>query len=238
MVRRRKTEVTGAEEVARKRLPSLGTALNRETKSVLRRHGDWWFGQMAERFRYPLVPYGTPNNNAGLHSRTGFLRNSLHKKVEGQKLRNLRLKLWSDSPYAATQEYGGVIRARRTKYMAIPIDDNLTAAGVPKVYSPRELMNDPDVRFVELSTGLFIVRDKRGGGSTGLGRTDTEFLFALRKEVDIPGPESRRNKRPSRLGIRDTALGKESLNRLERRLIRGIGRAVAAATGGGRKRRG
>ena len=147
----------------------------------------------------------------------------MHKKVQGTKLRDLNLRLWSDAPYARLQEYGGRIRARGGGYLAIPVDDNLTATGKPRFRSPR----DPaisDGRFLELPSGtLWFVQDTPG---------DVEFLFALRKQVDIPGPLGVR-RRPSRLGMRDNALGIESKNQLRRRILVGARRAIKTALGGG-----
>jgi len=215
-------------DVARikRRIPSFAVALNREWRSALRKHGDWWFGRMAERFRAPLTPYGQPNPNTTLHNRTGALRNSLHRSVFGTKLKDLGLRMWSDSPYARLQEYGGTIRPRAGKYLAIPIDDNLTPAGAPRHRSPRS----PEIskgRFLETSTGaLFYVLDTDN---------DTKFLFALRKEVDIPGPGPQaRRKGPSRLGMRDMSLGPDSRRLLRRRIQVGARRAIRSSFGGGR----
>lgn len=208
----------------RKSIPSLGTALNREWKSALKKHGGWWFGRMALRFRAPLTVYGQDNPHSTLHNRTGALRNSMHHRLVGTKLADLRLNMWSDSPYAALQEYGGVIKPRSAKYLAIPIDDNLTAAGAPRFRSPR---NVPDGRFLETSDGkLFFVQDTDD---------DVKFMFALRKKVDIPGPRGLR-KRPSRLGMGDTALGTESRRLLRRRVLVGARRAITASFGGSRTR--
>lgn len=209
----------------KKQIPSLGVALAREWKGALRKHGDWWFGRMADRFRAPLTRYGHVNPHSTLHNRSGNLRNSLHKKVQGTRLKALSLRMWSDAPYARLQEYGGVIRARGGGYLAIPVDDNLTPAGKPRYRSPR----DPalsDGRFLELPSGtLWFVLDTPG---------DVKFLFALRKEVDIPGPGPQaRRKRPSRLGMRNQALGIESKRLLRRRIVVGARRAIVSALGGG-----
>ena len=191
---------------------SIGVHVAREWKSALKKHGQWWFGQMAERFRAPLTRYGQPNPHTMLHTRTGALKNSLHHKVEGTKLSSLKLRLWSDSPYAAMQEHGGVVRPRRGKYLAIPADDNLTPAGAPRYRSPR----DPALsqgRFVELPSGqLWFVLDTP---------SDTKFLFAMRKQVRIP----------ARLGMRDVALGRESKRQLNRRILVGTRRAFRKAAG-------
>lgn len=209
----------------KRQIPSLAVALGREWKGALNKHGDWWFGRMADRFRAPLTRYGQENLNSTLHNRSGALRNSMHKKVRGTRLKDLNLRLWSDSPYARLQEYGGVIRPRGGGYLAIPVDDNLTATGQPRYRSPR----DPALsegRFLELPSGsLWFVLDTPG---------DVKFMFALRKEVDIPGPGPlARRRRPSRLGMRDQALGIESKNLLRRRILTGARKAIRTALGGG-----
>jgi hypothetical protein len=191
--------------------------LAREWKGALKTHGGWWFGQMSKRFRAPLTPYGQANPHKILHNRTGALRNSLNHKVEGTSLKSLRLRLSTDSPYANLQEHGGVIKPRRGKFLAIPADDNLTPAGAPRYTSPRQL---PQGRFVELPSGqLWFVLDTPG---------DTKFMFAMRKQVVIPGPKSPR-KGPSRLGMKQTALGKESQRQLQRRIVVGTRRAMRKA---------
>ena len=239
---RRKRNGVNKDDVNRikRKFPSLGTALNRKLKKALRLQGDWWFGKMADRFRAPLVPYGQVNNNRTLHNRTNALRNSLHKRVEGSKLKELRLRMWGDSEYAPLQEYGGVIKPRRANgYLAIPIDDNLTAAGAVRWDSPTH---------PEIVDGFFLASGKNRDSLYYVRRTvevsrkkknkyqeiqDLKFLFALRKRVEIPGPKAPSRKMPSRLGMIDTATNQEARGKLRRRLAVATASALKESFDGG-----
>jgi hypothetical protein len=234
--RRRRSGVNRSDkERLKRKLPSLGTALARRTKQALKTHGQVWFSRMARQFRAPLTPYGQVNTNRTLHNRSNFMRNSLRWRVTGTRLADLGLDLTSNHPGARLQEYGGVVRARRGM-LAIPIDDALTPAGVRKYGSP----TDPEIAdgfFLEIPSGLYYVR--RTGRQRGRGvetRGDLQFLFALRREVEIPGPRAPRRRQPSRLGFRENAIGKRARVGLRKRLVLAQQLAVQDATGGKRKR--
>jgi hypothetical protein len=217
----KKSGVSGLAKTKQK-LPRFKTALTRETREALKMHGQWWFGKMADRFRFPLVEFPNRNNNEGLHNRTGALRRSLKYKASGAQLKGMMLRMFSESPYAATQEFGGVIRSKG-KMMTIPIADNLTPTGRRRYESIRS----PEIAdgfFYKTRNNLFWVDDNQRG--------DLKFYFLLKKKVDIAGPMSQRDRRPSRLGMRDTALSKRSIDLLRSRLRKGAVRAVVSATGG------
>lgn len=233
MVARRGGVDPGSQARVTKRVAGLKRGMFIESKKELKKHGQRWFRGMVQQFRAPLVPYGTPNSNRTLHNRTNSLRGSLHHRVDGTRLPDLRLKVASSSPYAPRQEFGGVVRPKRAKYLAIPIDDALFPAGGRKYVSPEQFRNDPDVRFLKTKSGkLFMVRDKRGGGKYGFGVTDVEFLFAFRKKVDIPGPMSQRRKIPSRLGFRENAIGRRPRRRLMIGLAKGVRNAIKGVMNG------
>jgi len=234
MVGRRRSGVDRASsERVKKRVAGFKRGLFLETKKALRKHGQRWFALMARQFRAPYTPYGQPNNNRTLHNRTNALRGSLRRRVVGTQLNNLGLKLTSSSIYAPMQEFGGRIRPRRAKMLAIPVGDALFPAGGRRYSSPQQFRNDPDVRFKKTDDGkLYLVRDVRGGGPTGLRATGREYLFALRKEVDIPGPMSRKRKMPSRLGFRENAIGQRPRRRLMIGLAKGVRNAIKAQVAG------
>lgn len=234
MARRRRNGVdpAGLARVKRK-IPSLGTALANRTKQALKSHGNVWLGRMQSQFSAPLTPFGQPNTNTKLHNRTNFLRNSMRSKVEGNKLKNLGLVMKSDSPYARIQELGGTIRARGGGFLAIPIDDNLTPAGVPRWESPLnpEIVDGFFLQGKRTGT-LFYVRRTRGKNKKSQTEFENlEFLFALVKSVEIPGPQSKKRMK-SRLGMIENAFGSRARKTLRKRLVRGLRSAVADATGG------
>ena len=80
--------------------------------------------------------------------------------------------------YASLQEYGGVVRATRSRYLAIPVGPAKTGAGVSRYQSPREV------------AGL-VWRPGREGGmlgkETGKGKR-AKFVpwFLLRRQVTVP----------------------------------------------------
>jgi hypothetical protein len=144
----------------------------------------------------------------------------------------------TDSPYAKTQEFGGTIRAKRAGGMlAIPIEDNLTPAGVPRYLSPLDhaIADGFFLKSGAFRKSLYYVR--RTNKISRRKKTyqqeirNLEFLFMLRKEVEIPGPKSGRRKMPSRLGMIDTATNERARKRLRFRLVKGTVRALATAFG-------
>lgn len=110
-------------------------------------------------------------------------------------LANLSTRVFSaGNKYATLQQYGGVVRAKRGKYLAIPQAAVKTPAGVPRYASPR---NYPGKTFVmrDRLGRLWIVESKRKGGKRAAGfqgpmRQDKEqltFLWQLVKSVTIRG---------------------------------------------------
>jgi hypothetical protein len=75
--------------------------------------------------------------------------------------------------YAAQREKGGPIRAVRAKMLAIPLDPALTAAGVPKYSSPREI---PGAFVLKLWGRAFIAAE------AGTGKNRILTLFYVLKE--------------------------------------------------------
>ena len=84
-----------------------------------------------------------------------------------------RAEAVSRLPYAAIQDQGGPIRARRTKYLAIPLD------GVPRGMRPREF--GTPLAFVPSKRGGGVLVEKLANGRKGRAR------FALKKQVTITG---------------------------------------------------
>ena len=74
--------------------------------------------------------------------------------------------------YARIQEKGDTVRPKRGRFLAIPIGPALTAAGVPRFHSPRDV---PDLVFVQSLRGQPLLV-KQGTG---------EPWFLLRRKVTI-----------------------------------------------------
>ncbi|HUW12556.1 MAG TPA: hypothetical protein VM537_22710 [Anaerolineae bacterium] len=165
----------------------LGPALVRSMARSFRLDAQEWKRGMADRFRAPLyIGPGNANPNKTLHNRTGALRNSLGTSVTtASDLKGTRLALFSAGvPYARVQELGGTIRSKRPGgYLTIPLEDNMTPAGVTRMSARRAI--DQGARFWESAGGnVFIVDDEEG--------PPRKFLFLLKKQVRI---------RPGRLGF-------------------------------------
>lgn len=115
-----------------------------------------------------------------LRVRTGRLRGSIRgsSEAEGDGAILVRLRAGGDPslPYAAIQEFGGTIRARK-RFLAIPTGAAKTAAGVSRYASPRDVAG---LRFVPLR-----------GGSRGMLVRETggrqEVMYWLVPSVTIRG---------------------------------------------------
>ncbi|MEA3367986.1 MAG: hypothetical protein U9R68_07720 [Planctomycetota bacterium] len=72
------------------------------------------------------------------------------------------------------------IRPKRAKFLAIPIGENLTSAGVPRFDSPRDV---PDGFFFRSKAGQLLFGHRKGKTS----RARVRPLFVLKKEVTVHG---------------------------------------------------
>jgi len=131
-------------------------------------------------------------SGATLQNRSGNLRRTVQYRVEGDTLRKLSLVLQAGdnrTPYALAQEYGAVITPVNGSYLTVPMDDALTPSGVIRgdalirgggddYYTDRG-----PTSIIEVNGTLFVT----DGGEDG---EDPRFLYVLKDEVVIPGPES------------------------------------------------
>ena len=112
-----------------------------------------------------------------LRVRTGGLRRSLQekraKKVQERGDGVIGI-VGTNLKYAAIHEYGGTIRPKRAKWLAIPLKGALTARGVARG-GPRDFKN---TFFAMSKNGNLIMFSKSMGSIIP--------LFALKKEVKIP----------------------------------------------------
>ena len=113
------------------------------TVSILRRG--------AVRFRQRMLNENLAGR-PGLNRRSGNLARSLTVWVDPQiKSPRLFAKIGGRMiPYAAIQEYGGIITPKRARMLAIPLPPVCDSRGTPIFKSPRH------------QPGLFIIRSRRG----------------------------------------------------------------------------
>lgn len=156
---------------------------------------------------------------SGLRVRTGRLRQSFGKTIIRKPRGGVQLFMYSaGTSYADMQEYGGVIKPRPPrKFLTIPIEDNLTRAGVPRFSSAKAFMEkyavargkkgQPDQHFRQgkgsasgvriaasaqaRATGdhAFIFTTKSGRKYIVMQKANGEmlFLWALVRKVVVPG---------------------------------------------------
>ena len=134
------------------------------------------------------------NTTNKLNVRTGALKQSIGQEVTGTELKSLRASVFSGSDgglpikYAPIHEYGGIIKAKKAygsvpggPYLNMPIADNLTPSGVPRMTA----------RMV-FSNGGYLRKSKRGNWVVLM---DGKLMFLLLKKATIK----------PRLGMRDAA---------------------------------
>lgn len=120
-----------------------------------------------------------------LHRRTGQL-SKIQYKIDRKKIVSIignRVISGNPVPYTAIHEYGGVIKPKHGKYLAIPMGKALTPSGVAR-FKPRQIESagyDDSAVF----------RSKRGTlimwGIKHLKSKDrVDPLFVLKKSVKIP----------------------------------------------------
>ena len=137
---------------------------------------------LAKRHSTPW-PNGTTDKT--LSMRSGNLIRAIKSSVavKGTTVANLEGTIGAKVPYAAIQEFGGVIKPKTAKYLAIPLKAALDERGIPKKRSPREWEHT----FVAMSkNGNLIIFQRRG--------TQIIPLYVLKSSVTIP----------ARLGMRET----------------------------------
>lgn len=196
---------------ALKRVPGLVFA---EAKKALQQSGQEFQREMKlTRFRRYT---SWKNDKDILQSRTGLLNKSFNYEVQGGSIADLQVRVYSaGTSYANLQEYGGEIKPRNGKYLALPIGKALGPRGIPRKKGPREY---PDGFFFTSKRGnlLFGVRSGRGK------RKRIEPLYLLRTSVYVP----------PRLGFSSTwdRLGPNRVLRVGNAVKRGFNRAFEGIT--------
>ncbi len=131
---------------------------------------------------------------SGLHVRTGHLKGSISVGSVESDSETISVSVFAgqDLPYARAQEYGATIRPKRSSFLAIPIGEALTPAGVAR-FGPREITANG-------YSGSFVAHGVIFGTN---GRGHAEPLFALKRSVTIP---ARPFMRPALLKFRPIAM--------------------------------
>ena len=171
-------------------LGKMPTVVERRMFNALRQVGDAHLAEMRLRLR--------ADSASGIRTRSGALRQSFGKRIERTgETSGLRMFLFSAGvPYAEIHEFGGTITPKNVTFLTIPLEDNLTPAGVPRFPSAKALRDDPAHKtfvFKGPRTGNLFIVEKQGD--------DLKFLWRLARMATIP----------ARLGWRATwkALGPE-----------------------------
>jgi len=132
-------------------------------------------------------------SGAVLKRRTGNLARSVRhtQEVSGPTVIG-QVGILADGPvqkYAAIQLFGGTIRPKNAKFLAIPIGQALTASGVPRYGSPlRQSLPGafPAGTFVAKGILFGKLGNTPGGTLTTKGGRNIVPLFVLKSSVTIP----------------------------------------------------
>lgn len=124
----------------------------------------------------------------GLMRRTGSLAKSFNTTFSSDS-ESVRFVVWTTSPYARMQEFGGIQRPNGHPYLAIPMKASKTPAGVSKFASPRDVLPFMQQlkRGGESPRDLFFYKSK--SGKKFLARSENGKLvvyFMLVDKANIP----------------------------------------------------
>ena len=149
-----------ATKIARK---EMQVYLTRTGRKLARKHSRKW-------------SYTRSSRRKNLYVRSGRLVKALRRSVviRGRKLPDVKGSIRLPD-YALTHEEGRVIRAKRAKYLAIPLRAALDNNGIEKRRGPRAWEN---TFTVKTKRGHLFVAHKRG--------KKIEMLYLLKKSVRIP----------------------------------------------------
>lgn len=102
----------------------------------------------------PYADYKNPPNKP-IQVRTGALRSSVNVHIKGVTIKGVQGRITAgnrEAKYARAQEFGGIIRPRRARYLRVPLPDTLLPSG-------------------EIRPGDQIVRANRFGKTSRRGRS-------------------------------------------------------------------
>lgn len=119
-----------------------------------------------------------------LKKRTGNLSRAIFYRVEGSPTsREILVRAGVDlskAVYGRIHEHGGVIRPKRSKFLTIPVGQNVTPNGVVRVNAREFISNPGSLGF----TGSFVNRSKTAIMGV-LADGQIEPVFALKTQVTI-----------------------------------------------------
>ncbi|AHC30443.1 hypothetical protein CC53_gp026 [Rhizobium phage vB_RleS_L338C] len=170
---------------------AIREALQLVARKMEQQHSNPWNGQMV-------------NNSPNLQKRSGGIARIKDTiKVKGSTIETLEGTIGTAG--FAIHETGGTIRAKRSKYLTIPLPAAMDGRGVPL----RKRARDWDKTFVARSKrgNLLIFRKENGGGVTP--------LYLLKPSVRIP----------ARLGL-EKSLINDALPYFERKAFEIISKAI------------
>lgn len=146
-----------------------------------------------------------------LKSRSGALSKGWRPEVGGFNLKTLFSQVSNSVPYAVIHQFGGIVRAVKSKYLTIPLPAMKTASGVARM-SARQAIESRKTFFGKSKNGNLILFENRPKTNGGKPRPPLP-LFVLKKQVKIP----------KRLSFFETAerLGKRALVELAKVVNRG-----------------
>lgn len=116
---------------------------------------------------------GDPN----VKNRTGFLRRGVFQNVQEIKGGRELLVGIGGVKYARIQEFGGIVRPKRAKWLTIPVGPAKTAAGVAR--GPARSF--PGLKFVSVNRALALLVGDHGKGKNA----KPTVFFVLKKEVRL-----------------------------------------------------
>jgi len=126
----------------------------------------------------------------GISARTGRLRASIAAGVrEKPGSADLFLRAGGNSKggaqvrYARIHEYGGTVTPKKGKFLTIPVGPALTAAGVSRYATARDV---PDLVFAQTLRGQFVLGKNKGKRGGTKGKEGFEVWYLLRTSVTIP----------------------------------------------------
>ena len=178
------------EKRLQKLLAQLPAELTNAIKGAARTVGDRYvtFHRKA-RMRAALNKTGRPrpmgegiHATAGKEGRPGLLK-TFRTKIEGSRLANLTLRIWTPNIIALQHEIGARLRPRRGKYMAIPMQAAQVQGRTSRV-AARQAKQRRLVFFRTKSGKAFLAR-KPNARDRKAGRRGLTFLFHLVKKIQL-----------------------------------------------------